>query len=269
MRERSAGASGCEEQSMNIRTCIIICLCFLLQPAGAFGADSVLRVGVHMAYPPFAMADANGHMTGFDVEMTYALCKEMGRHCVVQPVQFSEMIPALVAGELDMAVGGMAATPERLAHVDFTDKYFRSLSIYVEKKAASSGRRSGLTPGMRVGVQKGTIQERHLYSTYGVLVSVVSAATFGEVFALLSDDVVDIILVGGLPGYMYLKSEKGRGFEQAGPAVDFGTEGSWASIAVSRTRPGLCAAVNAALTALRRNGEYGKINRKYFDFPID
>ncbi len=87
-------------------------------------------------------------------------------------------------------------------------------------------------------------------------------------FAMLKEKRVDLIFVDGLPGYEMLKSEGGEEFEAIGDPVDSGGAMSWACIAVSKKQPQLRNDLNAAIQTLLRTGEYGRINRRYFDFTI-
>ena len=55
---------------------------------GAFtliGAQSaiaeVLRMGVEGAYPPFSQKEANGTLSGFDIDIALAICAELEREC--------------------------------------------------------------------------------------------------------------------------------------------------------------------------------------------
>lgn len=235
----------------------------------AFAADQpVLRVGVDVPYPPFAMLGDDGKLTGFDVDIAKALCKELGRACDIRPVNFDDMIPAIVEGTLDIAVAGMGASEERKKLVDFTDRYFRSLSIFLQRQ----GTLNELTPetlkGRRIGAQSGTLQATYLRETYGDSITLVTASSHDDVYALLKQGDVDLALVDGLPGYSFLKTPEGANLETIGDAVASGGVIDWASIAVSKKQPELREALNKAIQAIRRNGEYGKINRKYFDFNV-
>ena len=247
---------------------LVFCFCALPPAAPAAESGKVLRIAVEAPYPPFAMADEEGNLSGFDVDIAYALCNELGYECDVRNVPFDEIIPRIVAGEIDLGIAGMGASAERKKLVDFTERYFRSLSVYIEKE----GTLSELTPesikGLRVGTQADTLQSAYLEKTYGDSITLLLVPTYDQVFEMLKKDEIDLALVDGLPGYTYLKSENGVGLETIGDAIESGGVMDWASIAVSKEKPWLRDAVNQAIQALRRNGEYGKINRKYFDFNI-
>lgn len=247
----------------------IFIMALALYCSGAAAADKpVLRVAVDAPYPPFAMVDEEGRLTGFDVDIALALCKEMKRECEVKAIPFDSLLPEIVAGTIDIAVAGMGASEERSKLVDFTERYFRSLSVFIER----AGTLKELTPesikGLHVGTQEDTLQSSYLQKTYGDNITLVTVASYTEIFSMLKKGEVDLVLVDGLPGYNYLKSEDGAGLETIGEPIESGSVMDWASIAVSKTQPGLRDALNAAIQAIRRNGEYGKINRKYFDFNI-
>ena len=105
---------------------LLLC-CFLLLCSIPALAEAPLRVAVDAPYPPFAYEDKDtGKLTGFDVDMAEALCRQIKRQCTVLVVPFDEIIPQIVAGKIDMGVAGMVKTPEREKSVIFTDKYFRS-----------------------------------------------------------------------------------------------------------------------------------------------
>lgn len=251
----------------------LICLCALLAlcfsgAAHAAQPGGVLRIAVDAPYPPFAMQDESGHLSGFDVDIAHALCAELGYECDIQAVPFDEIIPRIVAGEIDLGIAGMGASAERKKLVDFTNRYFRSLSVFIERE----GTLPDLTPdtfkGLRVGAQADTLQAQYLQKTYGDNITLVTVPTYDELYPLLRKGEVDLILIDGLAGYSYLKTPEGVGLETIGDAVDSGGVLDWASIAVSKEKPWLREAVNRAIDNLRRSGEYGKINRKYFDFNI-
>ncbi len=236
----------------------------------AFGRDEnpPLRVAVDAPYPPFAMVDKRGNLSGFDVDIANALCAEMKRTCVIKSIPFDNIIPAIIAGDIDIGIAGMGATEERQKLVDFTDRYFRSLSIYIEKK----GTVHNLTPeglkGSRIGTQSGTIQETYLRKHFNATSTIVTRNNYEAVLDMLKKGQLDLALVDGLPGYSFLKTEAGEELETVGGPIEAGDIMDSACIAVSKKQPELLNSINQAIQALRRSGEYGKINRKYFDFNV-
>ena len=251
---------------------MILCLAGLLtgMQGGALAKNEYppLRVAVDAPYPPFAMVDKRGNLSGFDVDIANALCAELKRTCVIKAVPFDDIIPGIVAGDIDIGIAGMGVTEERLKHVDFTDKYFRSLTIYIERK----GTVHSLTPeglkGLRIGAQAGTMQEKYLRENFNATSTIITEPNHDDVLTMLGKGELDLVLVDGLAGYAFLKTEAGTGLETVGGPLESADIVDSSCIAVSKKQPELREAINSAIQNLRRSGTYGKINRRYFDFNI-
>src|SRR5262245_14299211 len=76
-----------------------------------------LRVGTSGSQPPLNATTKDGRIIGFDVDLARALAKSMGVRLTLVPIQFSELLPALVNGDVDMVLSGLTTTPERKLHV--------------------------------------------------------------------------------------------------------------------------------------------------------
>lgn len=248
--------------------CLALAATFFIVASPAMAKNKPLLIAVDSPYPPFAYEDEAGNLAGFDVDIANALCKAMERECEVKIVEFENIIPSIVAGEVDLGLAGMGATDERKKYVDFTDRYFRSHSIFIEKPDAVKEISIEALKDKRIGTQSGTIQEKYLLETYGDIATIIAEIGYEEVFDALQNNKSDIILVDGLSGYEYLKSEKGKGLETIGDPIHSSTILDASCIAVSKNNPKLREEVNKAIQTIRQNGEYDKINRKYFDFNV-
>ncbi len=101
--------------------------------------QGVLRVGVNPLFKPFSFPDSTGHRKGVDVDMAGLLAEKLGvRLEVVVPQSFSELIPMLIQGRVDLVMAGMSITFDRARVVDFTQPYFDTgLSILLNKVASA------------------------------------------------------------------------------------------------------------------------------------
>lgn len=81
-----------------------------------------LRVGVALA-TPWALRDADGELTGFEVEVAKQLANDMELEADVRVYPWERLILALEAGEIDVIAAGLTITPERALHVNFSNPY--------------------------------------------------------------------------------------------------------------------------------------------------
>lgn len=80
---------------------------------GSTAIAEALRVGVEGAYAPFSKKEADGTLSGFDIDIAYALCEQLERECVLVEQEWDGMIPALIANKYDAIVASMSITEDR------------------------------------------------------------------------------------------------------------------------------------------------------------
>jgi len=231
-------------------------------------AGEKLRVAVENDYKPFAYHDEQGQLRGFDVDLAQAVCAHMHRECTITAMVFEDILPAVVGGQIDFATAGFTDTPEREQLVLFTECYYRSRSIFIEKPGTMKGLAPEDIKGRRVGVQPGTIQEKYLKNTYGSGIVLVNREKFEGLFEALHEGACDVILVDGLAGYDALKAPLGTGFETVGDPVPGNAISTTSHMAVAKEQPQLREELNEAIKALVHSGEYARINRQYFEFDV-
>ena len=69
--------------------------------AGPAAAEDTLRIGTEGAYPPFNFRNAQGELTGFDVDFARALCAAMNARCELQAEPWDSIIPGLLEERYD------------------------------------------------------------------------------------------------------------------------------------------------------------------------
>ena len=234
----------------------------------AAGADAPLRVAINAYYPPFSFYDDAGMLAGFDVDIAKALCKALGRECVLVPMAFAEILPAFQEGLVDFSVASMGSSPERRRVVDFTEKYYRSRSIYVARQGEFAGSGPEHFKGKILCARTGTLQERYLRGSFSEIAPIISTTTMEDIFDMVREHDADVALVDGLSGYYLLRQELGEGLEALDELVTVDNDANVARVAVSQKNPGLVRKLDGAIRVIRANGEYHKVNRKYFSFDI-
>ncbi|MGE4571592.1 MAG: transporter substrate-binding domain-containing protein [Candidatus Izemoplasmatales bacterium] len=84
-----------------------------------------LRVGMDLRYPPFETTTIGTNKPeGISVDIAYALGDYLGRTVEIVNTNFASIIPAINAGNIDIAIASMSITPEREESVDFSEPYF-------------------------------------------------------------------------------------------------------------------------------------------------
>ncbi len=128
------------------------------QPIGEFkwSGKTVYRVGIDTTYPPFEY-EVDGKYVGIDVDLITAIAEDQGFEVKLEAMDFKGIIPALQAGQLDIAMGGMSITEERKEVVDFTDPYFDAGVSLVANKENTEIQSVEDLKGKKVAVKKGTV----------------------------------------------------------------------------------------------------------------
>lgn len=130
--------------------------------APAMAAGKHLINGIDANYPPFAYVDETGKPAGFDVDSMNWIAKKMGFTVEHKPMDWDGIIPALLAGKIDMVCSGMSISPERAAQVAFSDPYYTISKLIVVKDDSDMSAEQALNGKIRLGVQRGTNEHAYL-----------------------------------------------------------------------------------------------------------
>ncbi|MBN8892067.1 MAG: hypothetical protein BGP12_16945 [Rhodospirillales bacterium 70-18] len=99
-------------------------------------ARGVLRSGLS-TFVPWAMRDKQGELIGYELDVARRLAADLGVKHEPVPTAWDGIIPALLAGNFDMIIGGMTITPARAESVDFTEPYsFSGVAMVASLKTA-------------------------------------------------------------------------------------------------------------------------------------
>jgi len=101
--------------------------------------SKMIRVGVNPYFKPFSFIDPeNNNRIGVDIDMANYLAGKLDVSCeTVVPKQFSDLIPMLQKGHVDIIMADMTKTFARSKAITFSDAYFKTgLSIMINKVQA-------------------------------------------------------------------------------------------------------------------------------------
>ena len=220
----------------------------------AAAGDEVVTIGTEAPFPPYVVVEETGELSGFDHQLMQEICTREKLTCDWQLATFGELIPGVMNGRFDVALGGMAVTPERRAQVDFTDPY-----MYSGDTEWFMGIPGAPAPdAAQIAVQKGTLHESYLraqglsYATYPTESATLQALTEGA---------ADLAF-----GPFSARPDLDPLFDAHGIAplydVMLGDEGT--AIAVCKGNDDLLALLNAAIAAMEADGTLADLESRWF-----
>ena len=237
--------------------------------AGTALAEDKLIIGTEGAYPPFNNLEADGTLTGFDIDIAKALCDQMKVTCEFVTQDWDGIIPALQAKKFDAIVASMSITPERKEKVSFSKKYYNTPpAIAVPKDSPITEASEKALEGKTLGAQSSTTHanyaEAHMKGADLKLYP-----TADEYKLDISNGRIDAVIDDVVVLSQWVKSDAGSCCKILGTLpVDPVINGEGAGIAVRKGEEALADKFTAAIDAIRANGKYQEINKKYFDFDV-
>lgn len=220
----------------------------------------VLIMGTSADYPPFEYVDtAKGEeIIGFDIDLANALAEKLGYEIQIKDIDFSGLIPALEAGQVDLVLSGMTPTEERKKNVDFSDIYYTAKHMIVSNKDSGINTIEDLE-GKTVGVQLASIQEGKANELAEKMeLKVENRNRIPELIQEIKTGRFDAIIIEDTVANGYFKKNPDLGgftiedAEEAGSAIAFPKESK------------LTADFNKALNEMIENGEVDKLIVKWF-----
>src|SRR5215471_7318872 len=218
--------------------------------------------------PPFDLIE-NGSAGGFDIELMRALCAQLG--LALQPVRYSGadfngIFDGLAKGSYDAVISGTTITPERSAVALLSQPYLEfNLGVAVNRrstpKVASLGDLRGLTAGIQSGNTSDLVAKRLLAE--GAIANIKYYPYHGIATALDDLEAGRIGLVIKLhPVISWLVKDR----PALAVAIEVPTHEKL-GIAFAKQNEALCEAVNRALATLRDNGEFARLQARWFPRP--
>ncbi|AHF65501.1 MULTISPECIES: cystine ABC transporter substrate-binding protein [Pseudomonas] len=225
--------------------------------------SGTLNVGLEGTYPPFSFVDENGKLTGFEVELSEALAKELGVKAKVQPTKWDGILAALESKRLDVVINQVTISEERKKKYDFSQPYTISgLQALTQKKNADTIKTPQDLAGKKVGVGLGTNYEQWIKTNVPTAI----VKTYDDdptKFQDLRVGRIDAILVDRLAA-LEIAAKTKDAFGVAGAPFSRQESG----IALRKGEPELLDAINKAIDKLRADGTLGKLSQKYFNADV-
>ncbi len=218
-----------------------------------------LVVGSSATYRPFAYENPAKEIVGYDVDIIKAVAQKAGLQIKVVNTPWTGIFAALNNGDVDLVISGVTINDKRKQSYDFTMPYFEARQLIAVQKDSTAKSLKDLA-GKKVGVVTGSTGDdtasrefgktnpdiRRFESTPVVISELVNSG----VDAAIGDNGVIAFRV---QEHKQLKTVNDPSF----PKEYFG-------IVVKQGNKALLDKLNAGLSAIKADGSYAQIYKKWF-----
>lgn len=125
--------------------------------AAGGSADKTIYVGTQNDYPPFAYADTDGKLTGYDVEVVKAIDKQLdGYKIKLVASPWDSIFLSLESNKIQFIADEIAKNPDREKKYLFSDEsYFSAQSVIIVKKGRTDIKTLKDLEGLKVAASVG------------------------------------------------------------------------------------------------------------------
>ncbi|HEY5223826.1 MAG TPA: amino acid ABC transporter substrate-binding protein [Microbacteriaceae bacterium] len=216
-----------------------------------------LVIGTEGTYRPFSYHDATTNkLTGYDIDVTNAVAKQLGIKVTFQETQWDGIFAALDAKRIDVIANQVSITPERQAKYSFSTPYTVSPGVIItradDKSITSFADLKGKTTA-----QSNTSDWYALAQKYGANVQAVEG--WAQSIALLTQGRIDATVNDKLTLLDYEKQHPEAKLRIAATAADPAKNAF-----TFRKSSTLAPDFDKALATLSADGTLAKISEKYF-----
>ncbi|MBF6978304.1 amino acid ABC transporter substrate-binding protein [Aerococcaceae bacterium zg-BR22] len=228
--------------------------------------DKKVIIGFDDTFAPFGFKNEQGDIVGFDVDLAKTVFERMGVTYKFQPIDWSTKETELTMGNIDMIWSGYTVTKERSKVLQFSDAYMDNRQIIVVRKDSKVQTKADLA-GKIVATQAESSSLAGMLKDTTFVDSIdgqapVTYATFVEVFADLDNGRADAIIVDEtLATYFLSKNKQGDSYRIL--KEHFGEETY--AVGFRKTDTAFVQRFNEALAAVKKDGTFAEITKKWFD----
>ncbi|WP_240941023.1 amino acid ABC transporter substrate-binding protein [Paenibacillus sp. HB172176] len=234
------------------------------QPQGLLSdikASGKLVIGTEGTYAPFTFHDANGKLTGFDVDIAKEVSKRLGVESEFIETQWDGIFAGLDAKRFDAIFNEVAIRDDRKEKYDFSDPYIVSKAVLLVREDNNDITSFADLKGKK-SAQSLTSNLADIAKANGA--EIVGAEGFNQAIDLLLSNRVDATINDSLSYLDALTQRPDLKIKQ----VDEEADASYSGALFRKGSDDLTAAVNDALAAMKSDGTYLTISKKYFGTDV-
>lgn len=215
-------------------------------------------IGTDATYPPMEYRDANGQLTGYDIDLGNRLAGKLNLQAEFRNIAWDDLFNALNQGEIDIVISSVTITDERKAKHDFSDPYINAGQVIITRDNETSISTVDDLTGKKIAVQKGTTNEEEAKKytdpekviAFEDFVQATQALLKGEADAIISD------LTGA------------KGIVSENPELKISSDpftSEYFGIVIRKNNSELVNKINTALTSLRQQGVLALLKQKWLE----
>ena len=226
-----------------------------------------LILGTESTYPPFefiVMENGASVTVGFDVSLAQAVADKLGVELVTSEMAFDSLIPAVQAGNVDIAAS-ITPTEERMQAVNFSENYYDTTNVFVVRKGEEGNFTAkesfdGKTIGAQMGTAQNTLVVEDMTNAQSLLLpkttTLIQELNTGNIDAICLEKPVADIYVAAYPDDLAVCS------------YEVPVEGGGVAVAISKDNTDLLEFVNEVVIEMKENGEMDRIYQEACELAI-
>ena len=209
-------------------------------------------MGTSADYPPYEFhkqIDGKDTIVGFDIDIAKEIAKDLNVELEIKDMDFDGLLAALETENVDIIVAGMTPDEERSKSVDFSKVYYDpEQGLLVRNEDKDKYQSLDDLKGMKIGAQKGTIQEDVANDIEDAQVKALGKIT--DLVLELKNEKIDGLILAIPVAEAY---DKANDDITLSPHIDFGKEGGVA-VAIKKGNDELVDAINSTIDRVMEEG---------------
>lgn len=233
-------------------------------------AKDTLKVGMDPLFEPFSFQTPDGKLTGFDYEISSALCEAIEVTCDIQAIPYDGSIAALQSGQIDALINTYAMTKERLEKFTMVGPYIRpTYRLIVPANSSIDGSEASLK-GKTIGIEKGSSGSvRYADDTFAKFATMQPYDQINDAILDLGTGRVDAVFGDENQLYYAYVKKQPDSYKMVGESIrnpDYFGQGQ--GFMLRKGDDKWAERLKTALDAIVKSGKYDEISKKYFGRSI-
>lgn len=251
---------------------LLSCMLVSLMAVSAFAGDGSwervkkegkMVVGLDDSFPPMGFRQADGKLTGFDIDAAEELAKRLGIKIEWQPTAWDGVIHSLNSKKFDCIWNGMTITEERAKQVAFTKPYIMDGQIAIVNFKEKRFKSIGDLKNYKAGTQKGSSGMEAVKKLKNQPSELKEYEDYPKALLDLEAGRIDVVVVDNVTGRDMIAKRPGK-FKLLPGMISKEPFG----IAFRKDDQELRAKVQLTIDKMVKDGAMAKISRKWFGDDI-